>query len=250
MKYLIVALLFILGMFSHGNQAQAASAPQARVHSHAVQKVQKQVAKKVRKNVQKRKWIRPPSNRTKLKVIKPAATTPKVQPQQHASKPVYTGALSPEQDATVSWVMAETRNRIERDHARYIVKSAYETAEQKGLDPKEVLSIMRVESRFDHTAASTHGAKGLMQVMAHIHRDKLAGRSPFSVDASIEVGATVYADCLRRNGGSSYRALNCYSGGGGSGYASKIAQARKSLDRTVIFELFASDRHGTVRETT
>ena len=122
MKYLIVALLFILGMFSHGNQAQAASAPQARVHSHAVQKVQKQVAKKVRKNVQKRKWIRPPSNRTKLKVIKPAATTPKAQPQQHASKPVYTGALSPEQDAAVSWVMAETRNRIERDHAPVVMR--------------------------------------------------------------------------------------------------------------------------------
>jgi soluble lytic murein transglycosylase-like protein len=248
MKYLIVALLFILGMFSSGNQAHAASAPQARVQSHAVSKVQKQVVKNTRKAVQKRKRYARPVTKPQIKKIAARPVTPQV--SVPAGKQQYTGPLSPEQDAAVSWVMAETRNQIDRNHARYIVKSAYETAEQKGIDPKEVLSIMRVESRFIHTAASSHGAKGLMQVMAHIHRDKLAGRSPFSVDASIDVGTTVYADCLKRNGGSAYRALNCYSGGGGSGYANKIAHARRSLDKTMVFELFVSDQPRPVQETT
>jgi len=63
--------------------------------------------------------------------------------------------------------------------------------QQVGLDPLLILAVMAIESRFNPIAESVMGAKGLMQVIPKLHRDKLeaflgrycAGLAPAAADA-------------------------------------------------------------------
>ena len=66
---------------------------------------------------------------------------------------------------------------ISRNNARVgelseLVKAAFDTGREVGLDPLLLLSVMAIESGFNPYAESGVGAQGLMQVMSKVHSDK------------------------------------------------------------------------------
>ena len=85
------------------------------------------------------------------------------------------------------------------DSARQIVDAAHESGSRHDVDPLLLLSISAVESSFNPKATSSAGAIGLTQIMPRAHPEKLAriraaGQSPFSVHASMDLGAQVFAE--------------------------------------------------------
>lgn len=100
--------------------------------------------------------------------------------------------------------------------------------ERYSINPKLLLGIISVESRFNPRAHSKHGAKGLMQVMHRIHRDKLRGRDPYRADVSVEVGSRIFKDCMTAKRGNVRKALTCYNGGG-KRYAAIVLSAVQRL---------------------
>ena len=83
--------------------------------------------------------------------------------------------------------------------------------------PLELLvGLITVESRFNTKAVSSHGAKGLTQVMPRYHKAKIKGRDIFDPRVGIEVGSLVLRDCLNKHHGNHLMALSCYSGSKGA----------------------------------
>lgn len=83
--------------------------------------------------------------------------------------------------------------------------------------PLELLvGLITVESRFNTKAVSSHGAKGLTQVMPRYHKAKIKGRDIFDPRVGIEVGSLVLRDCLNQHRGNHLNALSCYSGSRGA----------------------------------
>jgi soluble lytic murein transglycosylase-like protein len=82
--------------------------------------------------------------------------------------------------------------------------------------PVEILvGLITVESRFNTRATSSHGAKGLTQVMPRYHKAKIHGRDIFDPRVGIEVGSLILRDCLDKHSNSYRKALGCYSGSKG-----------------------------------
>lgn len=101
--------------------------------------------------------------------------------------------------------------------ARSFVRLAQAAGERHGVDPVMLLAISAVESRFDPKAESPAGAVGLTQTMPSAHPEKLArihaqGKSAFDPEASLDMGAEIYAQYHRRQRGDGMRALQQYNG--------------------------------------
>lgn len=136
------------------------------------------------------------------------------------------------------------RYRVANDATEELVQAAHDVGLQVGLDPLLILSVMAIESRFNPIAESVMGAKGLMQVMAKVHKDKFAehGGDEAVLDpaTNILVGARILKDCIRR-GGSLESGLQLYAGAFSdlsNQYAQKVmaekdrlAQALRRTDR-------------------
>lgn len=83
--------------------------------------------------------------------------------------------------------------------------------------PLELLiGLITVESRFDPKAVSSHGAKGITQVMPRYHKNLIRGRDIFDPRVGIEVGSLILRDCLNKHHGNHLMALSCYSGSSGA----------------------------------
>jgi soluble lytic murein transglycosylase-like protein len=116
-----------------------------------------------------------------------------------------------------------------------LVKAAFDTGRQVGLDPLLLLAVMAIESGFNPYAESGVGAQGLMQVMSKVHSDKFryfggpgAALEPL---ANITVGAVVLKDCIAR-GGSLADGLRLYVGSTSQddgGYGAKVLAERARL---------------------
>jgi soluble lytic murein transglycosylase-like protein len=140
----------------------------------------------------------------------------------------FIGSLH-EQEASVEWVKNNAHDNISDTHAHKIVINAYAQAFSKNLNPHMVLSIIKNESGFRDNVKSHEGALGLMQVIPKWHRDKFQGRSPTNSVVSIEVGTTILSDCLDKFNNNHFKSLNCYSGGGGNKYFSKVKMIQEDL---------------------
>ena len=104
--------------------------------------------------------------------------------------------------------------------------------------PVELLvGLITVESRFNTKAVSSHGAKGLTQVMPRYHQAKIKGRDIFDPRVGIEVGSLILRDCLNKHAGSHTAALSCYSGSKG---AQAISYQQKVLSESKRFAKFIS----------
>ena len=116
-----------------------------------------------------------------------------------------------------------------------IVLAAYASAASHRLDPYLLLAVISVESSFNPLAESKVGAKGLMQVMPEVHRERFqrhggtdAALNPW---ANIDVGAGILREYLDRFK-TIEAALSAYVGMGPSGqtqYPSKVLRIRDQL---------------------
>jgi hypothetical protein len=127
------------------------------------------------------------------------------------------------------------RYRVAQEPVSELVRAAFDTGREVGLDPLLLLSVMAIESGFNPYAESGVGAQGLMQVMSKVHSDKFQyfGGSHAALDplANIKVGALVLKDCIAR-GGSVAGGLRYYVGSTSQddgGYGAKVLAERSRL---------------------
>ncbi|SAK41058.1 lytic transglycosylase, catalytic [Caballeronia temeraria] len=127
------------------------------------------------------------------------------------------------------------RYRVAEEPVTELVRAAFDTGREVGLDPLLLLSVMAIESGFNPYAESGVGAQGLMQVMSKVHSDKFEyfGGSHAALDplANIKVGALVLKDCIAR-GGSVAGGLRYYVGSttqDDGGYGAKVLAERARL---------------------
>lgn len=127
------------------------------------------------------------------------------------------------------------RYRVAEEPVAELVRAAFDTGREVGLDPLLLLSVMAIESGFNPYAESGVGAQGLMQVMSKVHSDKFEyfGGSHAALDplANIKVGALVLKDCIAR-GGSVAGGLRYYVGSStqdDGGYGAKVLAERTRL---------------------
>ncbi|SDG68962.1 lytic transglycosylase domain-containing protein [Paraburkholderia phenazinium] len=138
-----------------------------------------------------------------------------------------------EQDLVASYLAR--RYRVAQEPVSELVKAAFDTGREVGLDPLLLLSVMAIESGFNPYAESGVGAQGLMQVMSKVHSDKFQyfGGQSAALDplANIKVGALVLKDCIAR-GGSLPGGLRLYVGSStqdDGGYGAKVMAERGRL---------------------
>jgi soluble lytic murein transglycosylase-like protein len=140
---------------------------------------------------------------------------------------------SREQDLVASYLAR--RYRVAQEPVSELVKAAFDTGREVGLDPLLLLSVMAIESGFNPYAESGVGAQGLMQVMSKVHSDKFQyfGGEGAALEpvANIKVGALVLKDCIAR-GGSLPGGLRLYVGSSSQddgGYGAKVMAERGRL---------------------
>jgi soluble lytic murein transglycosylase-like protein len=115
--------------------------------------------------------------------------------------------------------LTDMANRLSRwddvpaDERVFILKTVHQEAIHAGLTPELVLSVMQVESNFDHFALSSAGARGLMQVMP-FWLDELNRPDDdlFDIRTNIRFGCTILKHYLDREKGNHARALARYNG--------------------------------------
>lgn len=125
--------------------------------------------------------------------------------------------------------------RVAAQATAQLVKAAYMTGREVGIDPLLILGVIAIESSFNPYAESGVGAQGLMQVMTKVHSDKYeavggvaAALNPY---ANIKIGALVLKDCIAR-AGSLEGGLKYYVGATTStdgGYGAKVLAERGRL---------------------
>jgi soluble lytic murein transglycosylase-like protein len=142
--------------------------------------------------------------------------------------------FSNREQALVATYLAR-RYHVAQEPVSQLVKAAFDTGREVGLDPLLLLSVMAIESGFNPYAESGVGAQGLMQVMSKIHSDKFeyAGGTNAALRpvVNIQVGALVLKDCIAR-GGSLPGGLRLYNGVTGTddgGYSAKVLAERGRL---------------------
>ncbi|MFD1555433.1 transglycosylase SLT domain-containing protein [Paraburkholderia silviterrae] len=142
--------------------------------------------------------------------------------------------VSAREQALVATYIAR-RYRVAQEPVGELVKAAFDTGREVGLDPLLLLAVMAIESGFNPYAESGVGAKGLMQVMSKVHSDKFqyfgGQRAALDPLANIKVGALVLKDCIAR-GGSLPGGLRLYVGSTSpddGGYGAKVMAERGRL---------------------
>jgi soluble lytic murein transglycosylase-like protein len=129
------------------------------------------------------------------------------------------------------------RYRIADAAAGHFVAVAYRAADQHRLDALLILAVMAIESRYNPVAESVMGAKGLMQVIAKYHLEKLSDhggeQALLEPEVNILVGAQILREYYRRFGDLE-TALQQYAGAldePTSQYANKVLAEKARLDQ-------------------
>ncbi|KWE61665.1 transglycosylase SLT domain-containing protein [Burkholderia sp. MSMB2157WGS] len=144
-------------------------------------------------------------------------------------------ALASNREQALVATYLSRRYRVAQEPLGQLVKAAFQTGRDVGLDPLLLLSVMAIESGFNPYAESGVGAKGLMQVMSKVHSDKFEyfGGTDTALQplANLQVGALVLKDCIAR-GGSLANGLRLYNGSTNpddNGYGAKVMAERGRL---------------------
>ncbi|WP_052754876.1 transglycosylase SLT domain-containing protein [Lampropedia cohaerens] len=141
-----------------------------------------------------------------------------------------------EQAAVAYWL--GRKYRVAAEPMGALVAQAYDVGAQRGLDPKLILAVAAIESRFNPYAQSPVGAQGLMQVMTRVHADKFShfGGPLAALDptTNMQVGSLILEDCIERFG-DVQRGLVCYVGAANlpsdGGYAKKVLAEYARIQR-------------------
>ncbi|HEX4916716.1 MAG TPA: lytic transglycosylase domain-containing protein [Limnobacter sp.] len=148
-----------------------------------------------------------------------------------ASKPLTAG-----QREVVSFL--SKRYRVSPEAVESIVRLAYKVGKDEKVDPTLILAIVGIESSYNPFAASPVGARGLMQVMPKIHKDKFeelspGDWSPLNPEMNMRVGAKIIREYTRRTG-SVAAGLRWYVGaavhGNDGGYPAKVLGLKARID--------------------
>ncbi len=164
----------------------------------------------------------PPPPLVQAAAVPAASVSAALEPAAPKAVPAH-----PEQVRVSNWIAK--RYRVASDAAGMLVGATYSTAREMHLDPLLILAVIAIESRFNPFAESPVGAKGLMQVMANVHREKfrpLGGvQAALNPVANIKVGASILKEYVKRSG-SLEGGLKMYVGAAlnetDSGYGSKV----------------------------
>lgn len=144
--------------------------------------------------------------------------------------------LSPGQKQVAKYI--SKRYRVSHDAIEQLVRLAWKVGKTEGVEPTLILAISGIESSYNPYAASSVGAKGLMQVMAHIHKDKFEALSPegwsaLNPELNMRVGAKIIKEYIRR-GGSTEEGLRWYVGAAihrnDGGYPAKVLGLKSKID--------------------
>ncbi|MGL5348992.1 MAG: lytic transglycosylase domain-containing protein [Cetobacterium sp.] len=100
------------------------------------------------------------------------------------------------------------------EHARFIYEDIMRFSSKYEIDPALVVSIIKVESSFNHNAISEKGAIGLMQLMPETAEELRI--DPFNVSSNIEGGIRYFSKCLKQNNNDIALALASYNAGYGN----------------------------------
>jgi soluble lytic murein transglycosylase-like protein len=110
--------------------------------------------------------------------------------------------LEREKQAVIDYIAR--RYRIAEEAASAYVATAYYAGALHSVDPLLVLAVMAIESRYNPVAESAVGAKGLMQVIAKFHLEKLSHHGGehalLDPEVNILVGTQILREYQRRLG--------------------------------------------------
>jgi len=111
-----------------------------------------------------------------------------------------------------------------------LLKAVHREATKTGVDPQLVLSLIEIESSFDHYALSKSGAKGLMQVMPFwVNEIGHQKDNLFDIDTNLRYGCTILSIYLQRHNNHVNKALASYNGSLGSNrYPNKVLNALRN----------------------
>lgn len=130
------------------------------------------------------------------------------------------------------------RYSVSPEAVESIVRLAYKVGKEEQVEPTLILAIVGIESSYNPFAASPVGARGLMQVMPKIHKDKFEALSPgdwspLNPEMNMRVGAKIIREYTRRTGSVS-AGLRWYVGaaihGNDGGYPGKVLALKSRID--------------------
>jgi len=125
--------------------------------------------------------------------------------------------------------MSGRLQRFIKDDTRRLelLRAIHREATHAKLQPELVLSVIQIESYFDHYALSYVGARGLMQVMPFWKKE--IGRPDdnlMDIDTNLRYGCTILSYYLKKEKGDMIRALARYNGSlGKTKYPEKVLLA-------------------------
>lgn len=125
--------------------------------------------------------------------------------------------------------MSGRLKRFVKDDKRRLelLRAVHREATRANLQPELVLSVIQIESYFDHYALSYVGARGLMQVMPFWKKE--IGRPDdnlMDIDTNLRYGCTILSYYLKKEKGDMIRALARYNGSlGKTKYPEKVLLA-------------------------
>ncbi|MBY4898155.1 lytic transglycosylase domain-containing protein [Cupriavidus sp. AU9028] len=176
---------------------------------------------------------------TQTKVPSVAHLAARIPAQRVALEARYSNSLDSAREQAVVADYIARKYRVAAQATSQLVKAAYLTGREVGIDPLLILGVIAIESSFNPFAESGMGAQGLMQVMTKVHQDKYehvggvaAALNPY---ANIKIGALVLKDCIAR-AGSIEGGLKYYVGATTAtdgGYGAKVLAERSRLRRVL-----------------
>lgn len=103
------------------------------------------------------------------------------------------------------------KNISSLENAQFIYEDIIRFSNKYEIDPALIVSIMKVESSFNHNAISEKGAIGLMQIMPETAAE--LSIDPFNISSNIEGGIRYFSKCLELNNNDIALALASYNAG-------------------------------------
>lgn len=135
----------------------------------------------------------------------------------------------------VSYIVDEYK--IPERNAKIIVDTAIKHSSD-GITPELILAVIGVESSFKERVISSHGARGLMQVLASSHPEKVKGiggiKALHDPKKNILVGANILAEYREVSNGNLRKTLLRYNGSLNnrkSKYPDKVIQKLRDIKR-------------------